>query len=180
MTDYAVVRDGEIERFVNLDDISNWSVAEDPAHPERPYLLPVETTDPDYDPIAEVKEGPIDTVFADKVTHVFTVRPKNAEEIAAMKAGKASTVHHLGDNKLDSQVTQRQQIQALTRLVQLLYLHTDTSAWPAPQRQLVQQLGNRLANIQSTRDVEDAKVNEITALPDDPRAIEAYDVNAGW
>lgn len=180
MADYAVISDGEIQRFLNLQDTGKWHVGVDPLHPELPYILPVEMIDPPYDHVSEVKENPVDTITDDKVTREFKVRPKNAEEIAQMKSDKIAAIHGLGDAKLSNQVTPRQQIQALTRLVQLLYLHTDTSAWPAPQRQLVQQLGNRLANIQSTRDLEDGKVNEVVALPDDPAAIDAYDINAGW
>jgi hypothetical protein len=181
MADYAVVRDGEIERIVNLDDTSGWYVGGyDPDFPANPYLLPLEITDPTYDPIAEIKEGPVDTVFADRVTHVFTVRAKNAGEIAAMKADKIAQIHTLGDSKLELAVTLREQVHALTDLVQLLYANTDTSGWGSPDQYLITEAMEKIDSIQNIRNYEEVKVEEVAALSDDPIVIDAYDVEAGW
>jgi hypothetical protein len=181
MADYAIVRDGEIERLVNLDDTSGWYVGGyDPDFPENPYLLPLEITEPACDPISEVKEGPVDTVFADKVTHVFTVRAKDAGEIAAMKADKISQIHTLGDSKLDLAVMLREQVHALTDLVQVLYANTDTTGWGSPDIDLVVAAMVKINSIQDIRNYEEVKVGEVTALADDPAIIDAYDVEAGW
>ncbi len=44
---------------------------------------PVETTDPPFDPATEIREGPVLTIFADRVTEVFTVRAKTQAELDA-------------------------------------------------------------------------------------------------
>ena len=51
--------------------------------------LPLEVTDPDVgDHATHIKEGPVTTVKAKKVTRVWTVRPKTAEELDADKEGQ--------------------------------------------------------------------------------------------
>lgn len=47
--------------------------------------LPVEVTNPSFDPTTQVSEGPVITVLADKVTRVWTVRAKTAAELDADK-----------------------------------------------------------------------------------------------
>jgi hypothetical protein len=145
----------------------------------KPRLLPVTLIDVTFDPVSEVRVGPTYAVRANDVTENYTKRAKNAGEIASMKAAKIAAVHFIGEQKLAASVTLAQQVQALTRLVQLLYAHTDTSAWTAGERTLVTVMLNRLANLRDVRAVEDAKVNEVTALST-PAEIAAYDATAGW
>lgn len=180
MTDYAIIRYGVIERLVNLDDISNWAVGEDAAYPDRAYLLPLDITDPAYDPIIEVKEGPVDTVLADRVTHVFTVRAKDAGEIAAMKADKIARIHALGDSKLEALVLSAAQIQALASLLRIIYDNTDKSGWSSPDQDEATLHMTSITDIEDLRDFEETKVGEVNALADDPAVIDAYDVEAGW
>ena len=47
--------------------------------------LPVEITDPPFDPATQVRSGPVTTVEADRVSRVWTVRAKTAAEIDADK-----------------------------------------------------------------------------------------------
>jgi hypothetical protein len=85
MTEYAIVDDGVIVEYKNLD-----------APPEKlegkPYrkVLPVEVTDPQYDSATQVKEGPTVTVLADKVTRVWTVRSKAVQELDDEKTAQAT------------------------------------------------------------------------------------------
>jgi len=50
--------------------------------------LPVEDTEPPYDPATQVKEGPTTAVLADRVTRVWTVRQKTAQEIDDEKTSR--------------------------------------------------------------------------------------------
>lgn len=50
-------------------------------------VLPVEYTDPAYDSSVQVKEGPVTTVLPDKVTVVYTLRDKTAQELDDDKTG---------------------------------------------------------------------------------------------
>lgn len=74
-----------------LIDTTNDAVLEYREYAERPEdpqgkprkWLPVEDTMPSYDPVKEVIEGPVVTVYPDKVTRVWTARPKTQEEITS-------------------------------------------------------------------------------------------------
>jgi hypothetical protein len=133
-----------------------------------------------FDPISEVREGPVYTVNGNvDVKETYTKRAKNAGEVAVMKTGKINAVHFQADIRLEALVTLRQQVQALTRLVQLLYLHTDRSAWPLGERALATLMLARLTNIQDIRAVEDIKVSEVEALST-AMEIADYDAGAGW
>ena len=51
--------------------------------------LPLEVTNPDVtDHTTHIKEGPVTAVKAKKVTRVWTVRPKTADELDADKEGQ--------------------------------------------------------------------------------------------
>lgn len=180
-TEFIRVRGGNVVGMPQIvRDPRRLQIGPDSAQPSNSYHLPVELDDPPFNPITQVKTGPRYTVLPDRVVISYDVRPKTAGEAQSMKAQKVERVHQLGDAKLNAQVSARQQVQALARLVQLLYAHTDTSTWPPQHRQLVAALGNRLASVQGIRDVEDTKVTELNALPDDPAVINAYDENTGW
>lgn len=47
--------------------------------------LPVEVTNPAYEPATQVSEGPVVSVLSDKVTRVWTVRAKTVAELDADK-----------------------------------------------------------------------------------------------
>jgi hypothetical protein len=85
MTEYAIVDDGQIVGFKQLD-----------TPPEvlkgKPYrkVLPVEVTDPAVDGATQIKEGPVVTVLADKVTRVWSVRSKTAQELDDEKTTQAT------------------------------------------------------------------------------------------
>lgn len=77
--------------------ISTTSMAVDPTVSTRAgwRWLPVEVTDPLFDPATQIKEGPVLTVFADKVTRVWTVRAKTAPELDADKDSMVSAMDML-------------------------------------------------------------------------------------
>ncbi|MFO1080856.1 MAG: DUF4376 domain-containing protein [Reyranellaceae bacterium] len=84
MTRYAKLLAGEIVEILDLPGgAPAGSVIG--SHPNKPYLLPLEDTRPAFDDVAEVEEGPTVTILADKVSRVWTARPKNADEIEALR-----------------------------------------------------------------------------------------------
>lgn len=78
MTEYALCGpSGEITVYGTSANI-------DPTVQTKPgwRWLPVEVTNPSFNSATQVKEGPVVTVLADKVTRVWTVRAKTAQELA--------------------------------------------------------------------------------------------------
>lgn len=69
------------------NEVKEYQSNVDPTVATRPpwKWLPVQETDPAYDPAGQVKEGPVVTVFADKVTRTWAVRAKTAQELDGEK-----------------------------------------------------------------------------------------------
>jgi hypothetical protein len=176
MTEYALIKAGAIAEFRQIVDGSNIVVG---VHATKPYLLPVVVVDPAFNAVTQVREGPVHTIEATRVLRTFTVRAKTQAEVDAMKVAKVDAVRFEGNRRMNLLVLMSKQIQALTVLVRLLYLHTDTSTWPAGQQTIVTALMARLLEVQSLRQREDDKVAEVQALTT-PVQIAAYDVAAGW
>lgn len=82
---YALIKDGEIVEYrsgiPNVDQEVIRALG-------KPYLLPVEVVDPEYNPISEVREGPVLTVEEDRVLETYTVRAKNSGEIYELQVAK--------------------------------------------------------------------------------------------
>lgn len=85
---YALVKDGEIVEFRNYAP----NVDQDELAPGKPRMLPVETLIAEFDPVAEVQQGPAYEVEAARVVERYTSRPKNPDEIAAMIAAKDAEI----------------------------------------------------------------------------------------
>lgn len=146
----------------------------------KPRLLPVELDDVVFDPVSEVREGPTYIVEAARVVERYTKRLKNAQEIADMKAAKLAAVNAEADVRLALvALTPQQQIRALSRLVNLLYRHTDITSWPAAQQTAVTTNQAKLDSIDGVRAKEETKLAEVNALTTAAQ-IAAYDVTTGW
>lgn len=87
---YALIRDGAIAEVRIYAAEPEGAVIG--AHPTKPYLLPIEDTRPEVDPVTEVEEGPAITILEDKVTRVWTVRAKNSDELAAMRQAAVARI----------------------------------------------------------------------------------------
>jgi hypothetical protein len=89
MTEYALVGPQDV--------IKTTSSNVDPTVSTRAgwRWLPVEVTNPSYDPAIQVSEGPVITVLSDKVTRVWTVRAKTAAELDADKDGTVNALDML-------------------------------------------------------------------------------------
>lgn len=85
MTEYALVSpDNEIlasRDFADADEVPALA-------PNKGVWLPVETVDADFDPVAQVREGPVVTIQRNRVLHTYAVRAKSGEELDDMRAAK--------------------------------------------------------------------------------------------
>lgn len=175
MTKHALVRNGTIIEFRDYAPVGDQSLLA----PGKPRMLPVVIEGNQFNEVTQVREGPSFVVEATRVREVYTTRNKNAAEISLMKEDKIASVRGECSRRLNSTIMFSAQIQALTRLVQLIYSHTDRTGWPAGERALAAAMLNRLSNIQSFLDVQDAKIADVTAL-NTPTAINSYDETVGW
>lgn len=57
--------------------------------------LPIEITSPPFDPALQVRTGPVTTILGDKVTRVWTVRNKTAQELDDEKTTRVTDVDFL-------------------------------------------------------------------------------------
>lgn len=87
MTEYALVGPGDAVQTIRSDV--------DPSVQTRPgwRWLPVEVTSPPYDAATQVSAGPVVSVLADKVTRVWTVRAKTAQELDDDKAASVEAIN---------------------------------------------------------------------------------------
>lgn len=74
MSDLKARVEGDI--IIEYRELSD---SEIPPHKVQ-YWRPVVDTNPTYDPLTQVSEGPIITVYEDRVERVWTVRDKTQEE----------------------------------------------------------------------------------------------------
>lgn len=144
----------------------------------KPRVIPVVLQDVTFDPITETRVGPVYVVQQPQVLETYAKRAKNSAEIEGMRADKVEEVHVQAELHLDANIPN--QIRSLSRLVNLLYRHTDTTGWPQAQRDAVVRHQATLDEIDDIRAREEAKVTEIEALPADPTTIYNYDATTGW
>lgn len=84
--EYArVTPEGEILERVRLDVAPPTTLA-----PNKPRFLPIVVEGADFDPVSQVREGPVTTVEAERVLVAWTVRPKSQTEVAAMIEAKVA------------------------------------------------------------------------------------------
>ena len=87
---YVLVEDGTDAILKEVEGDREFRSGNPPKLPLKPFRwLPLEVTNPDVtDHTTHIKEGPVTTVKAKKVTRVLTVRPKTAEELDADKEAR--------------------------------------------------------------------------------------------
>jgi len=175
---YAKVQGGntilEYQEFDTVNDQSQLA-------PNKPKWLPVVEVNAAYNAVTQVREGPVIAIAATQVTWTYTVRAKNADEVNQMRQRKLNEVHQEATIRLTPKAgaAGSQQLDALTRLVQLIYKYTDRTAWSQPDKNQVTASIQRIQDAASMRVAEDTKVTELQALVD-PAAIDAYDSTANW
>lgn len=57
--------------------------------------LPIIITDPAFDPATQVRTGPVETILANSVTRVWTVRAKTAQQLDDEKTNRVEGVEFL-------------------------------------------------------------------------------------
>ena len=84
---YVLVEDETNKILKEVDGDREFRTGTPPDLPLKSFRwLPLEVTDPDVgDHATHIKEGPVTTVKAKKVTRVWAVRPKTADELDADK-----------------------------------------------------------------------------------------------
>ena len=87
---YVLVEDETDTILKEVEGDREFRTGTPPDLPLKPFRwLPLEITNPDVDDYAtHTKEGPVEAVKAKKVTRVWTVRPKTADELDADKEGQ--------------------------------------------------------------------------------------------
>lgn len=194
---YARIQAGEIVEIVDLPGgAPAGSVVG--AHASKPYLLPIEDTRPPVDAVAEVEEGPVVTILADKVTRVWTVRAKTSGELDALRAAARRRVESEFAARIAAPIdllghTWHADAEAVRRLmgVKLLTLGLDqqaTRSW-TPWGSLtgvtvsyaqLEAIGAAIAAREDALFVKKkAKQAAIAALTD-AHEIADYDAAAGW
>lgn len=85
---HALVRDGAVVlRSNEAPNVDQSTLAEG-----KPRWLPIEVEGETFDPVSEVREGPELLVEADRVLYRYTVRVKNADELAIMRSVKQAAI----------------------------------------------------------------------------------------
>ena len=87
---YVLVEDETDKILKEVEGDKEFRSGTPPDLPQKPFRwLPLEITNPDIPSrITHLKEGPVTTVRAKKITRVWTVRPKTADELDADKEGQ--------------------------------------------------------------------------------------------
>ena len=87
---YVLVEDETDTILKEVEGDREFRTGTPPDLPLKPFRwLPLEVTNPDVtDHTTHIKEGPVTTVKAKKVTRVWTVRPKTADELDADKEAR--------------------------------------------------------------------------------------------
>ena len=87
---YVLVEDETDTILKEVEGDREFRTGTPPDLPLKPFRwLPLEVTNPDVDDYAtHIKEGPVESVGAKKVTRVWTVRPKTADEIDVDKEAR--------------------------------------------------------------------------------------------
>ena len=107
--------------------------------PSKPKLLPVVQVNAAYNAVTQMREGPVVAIETARVTWTYTVRPKTTAEVNDMRQLKLNDVHSEATIRLTPKAgaAGSQQLDALTKLVQLMYKYTDRTAWSQPDKDQV-------------------------------------------
>lgn len=198
MTRYAKVLNGEILEYRADAPIGNQSqLAEG-----KPRWLPVEVTDPAFDPVTQVRTGPVLTVLSTKVKEVYTVRSKTAGERNGMIDAKDAEIEAAFVARCDAPIdvdvggetytwhadaAARENIMGVVLMIAVGLPIPDPRPWTPKDGEPVMLAHSDFvgigAAIAARKDalylIKKAKQAEVAEL-NDAAAIADYDVEAGW
>lgn len=81
----ARIFNGEVINYTDVEPAEGDLMTPN-ARNTKPYIVPVIKTNEQFNRSTQVREGPVVTVFADRVEWVYTVRAMTVEEVAARDA----------------------------------------------------------------------------------------------
>lgn len=176
MTRYALVKDGDIiSPNVQEPNVDQTLLAEG-----KPRRLPVVTVGAEFDPVSQVREGPDLSVDGDTVVESWTVRDKNADEIAEMKSAKVAVIKAEARRRILAVMPEHAQLNALALGQEMTLLHgPDPSGWPTQALAVYAEVMPKWAVIKAIRAASDAMEADVASL-DTPAEIAGYDISTGW
>jgi len=145
----------------------------------KPRWLPVVTEGYEpFDPVAQVREGPVETVEARRLLETWTVRDKSGDELAAMRAAVVAAIKAEATRRILAIMPETQQRNALALGMEMVTtIGPDPADWPAE----VQAIHTAaMAAWTAIKDIR-ALSNQLEAsVPETAAAIAAFDPLAGW
>lgn len=176
MSRHALVKDGaiiEYRDYAPLDDQSKLA-------PGKPRMLPVVAVNADFDPVTQVRTGPAIVIESNQVSQVYTVRNKNAGEIAAMKASKVAAVKREAERRILAVMPEWRQRNFLALGVEMITTYgADPKGWPEDMQALYAKAKEQWDQIKVLRARSDTKEAAVAALSG-PVKIDTFDPAAGW
>lgn len=172
MTDFALVRDGEIVR------VQAFPEGEEPPTlaANKGAWLPIVEDAAEFDEATQVQEPVGATIEAERVVMAAPVRDKTSDEVAAMRAEKVVAVKSQASQRILALYPAWRQANMTARAIELISLRMDrdlTADETAEQDDLRAAFAAIKAVRQTSDDLE-------AAIPVDAAGIDAFDVTEGW
>ncbi len=172
MTDFALVRGGEIVRVQTFPDGE-----EPPALAvNKGAWLPIVEETAGFDPATQVQEPVTATIEAERVVMAAPVRDKTGDEIEAMRAEKVAAIKAQASQRILALYPAWRQANMTARAIELISLRMDGDL---SEGETAEQDGLRaaFAAIKAIRQIS----NELEAeVPADAAGIHAFDPAEGW
>lgn len=175
MSTYHLVRGGEI---VESRDFAEGETIPDLAGNKGEWLPELVVDYEPFDPISQVRTGPVRTISAIAVVLDYTVRDKSEDEIEAMRAAKAVEYDAEAGARILTLMSEVQQRNSLALGMEMVTTHgPDPTQWPAPEQAIYADVMARWVAIKAVR----TRVAALkAAIPDVPTEIVALDASEGW
>lgn len=178
MSLHALVKDGAIIEYRDYAP----NVDQTLLAPSKPRMLPVVDENVEYDSVTQVRTGPVITVEETQVRRTYTVRSKDAGELAAMKQAAIRAVRAEERRRVALLMDDGSQFALLILALMGIFQNNsiDRTAWPAGVRNPFNALYDTArTSIVAIHQVAVAKVAAVNALTT-PQQISDYDVSVGW
>lgn len=173
---WALVKDGEILEYRDYAPEGDQSKLA----PGKARMLPVEVTDPAFNPVTQVRTGPVVTVLATKVKEVYSVRAKSADERDAMRAEKVAAIKAEAEARIVAIMPRDAQVNALAQASEAVLTHGPSPAdWPVELQTAASDNLAKWAAIKAIRTRSNELEAGVAALTT-AAEIDAFDPAQGW
>lgn len=140
--------------------------------------LPRVIEDATFDPVAQVRTGPVATVEAERTVWTYTVRDKTGDEISAMRQAVADAIDAEAERRILLVMPEYAQRNALALGIQLVTtIGPDPTTWSSDDQATYATDMAAFAAINVIRDTSNAL---IATIPADAAAISAFNPLSGW